>query len=294
MQEGQGMSSPKSRRGGARRKPESCLPCRKHKLKCNREVPCAACIRYHREEPCLLNPATQQETKNRHIDISARTGTAHRNAQTTLNRGAARSGQHNDREQLGVSGSHTLTEQFRSLVDSGSMYSPSIKLPELLAEASRQGSRSVAWKSILSRETKLEACRSRLASTLPSRSQCDLLVNFYHDHINWLYQTIHVPSFRKEYSAFWDTQFNDVALDWVALLFSIISLSSLHVPLAAVTVVGIPAESIRSLAHIWHEASEYALNGGDCIARPSITQIQNFSVTQLFWYANNQLETLNS
>jgi hypothetical protein len=41
-------------------------------------------------------------------------------------------------------------------------------------------------------------------------------------------------------------------------------------------------------------SSRRALRAGDFEARPCLTQLQTFSVTQLYWYATNDIETLNS
>ena len=59
------------RRGGSKRQPLSCLPCRRHKLRCDRHLPCGTCVRYCREIECRLNPAPPQKTTHRSQVIGA-------------------------------------------------------------------------------------------------------------------------------------------------------------------------------------------------------------------------------
>src|ERR1700742_2068803 len=50
-----------------RRQPLSCLPCRQHKLRCDRHVPCGTCSRYRRQGLCLQHPAP---AKGRQRDLT--------------------------------------------------------------------------------------------------------------------------------------------------------------------------------------------------------------------------------
>lgn len=191
----------------------------------------------------------------------------------------------------------SATEGFESLAKllglSSIMDGPSTSLPQILAEANRVEQIS-SWWDFLDPQNRKRLWRQQLSAVLPSRSQCDLLVNYYLEHINWIFQTIHVPSFRREYARFWDSDVHQVDLIWLSLLLTIISVSALYVPLETVEVVGCPRDSIRHLAHVWHLASQHALRAGDYEAWPCLTQLQTFSVTQLYWYATNNIETLNS
>ena len=119
-------------------------------------------------------------------------------------------------------------------------------------------------------------------------------LNYFLEHINWIFQVVHEPSFRREYAQFWEQTMGQTNLIWTSLLFTILSVSALHVPLEAVDVVGFPRHAIRNLAHVWHMASLHALRAGDYEAKPCLVQLQTFSTTQLYWYATNQIEILNS
>lgn len=309
------LETPKPRRGGGKRKPLSCLACRQHKLRCDRRIPCSTCVRYHREAQCRQNPAPPSRRGRRRCSVSEQI-----NDENTVSIGqSTRDGTQEDipppslprvavhqtvaavsnvrQRPQQISQLCSATEGFESLAKllglSSIMDGPSTSLPQILAEANRVEQIS-SWWDFLDPQNRKRLWRQQLSAVLPSRSQCDLLVNYYLEHINWIFQTIHVPSFRREYARFWDSDVHQVDLIWLSLLLTIISVSALYVPLETVEVVGCPRDSIRHLAHVWHLASQHALRAGDYEAWPCLTQLQTFSVTQLYWYATNNIETLNS
>lgn len=304
-------AAPKApRRGGGKRTPLSCLACRQHKLRCDRRVPCSTCIRYRREAQCQRNPAP---TRRHRVHIS---GELSQEPSTEL-QGRVLHHVHRQSSQAEIedgrllqneplishraisnTGSPSVSQGFMALakllglsahMDGGT--SPS--LPQLLAEANRVEPLS-SWWSFLDPQHRQKLWRQQLSAILPSRSQCDLLTNYYLEHINWIFQVIHVPSFRREYSRFWEVGVGQVDLIWLSLLLTIISVSALYVPFETVEVVGCPRDSIRHLARVWHLASQHASRAGECDAKPCLTQLQTFSVTQLYWYATNNIETMNS
>lgn len=143
------------------------------------------------------------------------------------------------------------------------------------------GDHKIQWKRVL-------------VKLVPTRTQSDILLSYFIEHINWLFQTVHIPTFRREYALFWDGKIEEVNLIWMSLLFTIISLSALYIPVDAVELVGLEKDKIRKYAHIWHHASLQALQAGDYESKPTLTQLQTFSITQLYWYATNNIEILNS
>jgi hypothetical protein len=179
-------------------------------------------------------------------------------------------------------------------LDANTAAIPASSLTQLLAEIQRANQPSLLWH-MMEGATKRRYWETQLRSVLPSRSMCDLLLNYYLDHINWIFQVTHVPSFRREYDDFWDAgEGQELDFIFTALLFTIFSVSALYIPPGAVEIFGCPQESIRDLAHIWHKASHQALLAGDFESRPCIVQLQTFSITQFYWYATNEIDTLNS
>lgn len=74
---------------------------------------------------------------------------------------------------------------------------------------------------------------------------------------------------------------DQVDLIWLSLLFTVISVSTLYVPLDSIEVVTCPRDAIRHFSHAWHWSSQHTLRAGDYDARPCFTQLQTFSVTQI-------------
>lgn len=329
QREGQGeggSESPKgaTRRVGGKRQPLSCLACRKHKLRCDRRVPCGTCVRYRREAQCRQNPAPQRSVTRR-----SRPSARPQPAEISPASSAPKGGSLNPGTEGGTGDEEDGPDDPRFVTPHGlraSIGLPHVQqdyqqlpsscsvsdglsllaifdmertswssLPQLLARAERKDKpSSSSWRAMIDTQFRRRASQQQLSSVLPSRPQCDLLLNFYLEHINWIFQTVHVPSFRREYARFWDVGMDKADFIWTSLLFTVISVSALYIPLEAVDVVGFPRASIRNLAHIWHLASSHALRAGDYEGKPCLVQLQTFSITMLYWYATNQIEVMNS
>lgn len=136
--------------------------------------------------------------------------------------------------------------------------------------------------------------KSQLLSVLPQRAQCDLLVSYYTDHMDWVYHGLHIPSFYAAYAKFWESEIGDVDIIWLSLLYTILSCGALYVPFSDAEAVGLDRSNLRHLANVWHSASRQALHAGGFEAKPCLTQLQTFLVTQLYWLATRNVETLNS
>lgn len=311
------MIAKRPQRGG--RKPLSCLACRRHKLKCDRKVPCGTCIRYHRETLCRQNPAPPKrvrpgEGERPRGDIGSETaadsetaspevvddalGAPVRASVTAVAAGAGLVPLRN-RHLASSSSSSGAVETtdvpffLRTLgLDANTTAIPVSSLTQLLAEIQRASQPSIFWH-MMEGATRRRYWETQLRGTLPSRSLCDLLLNYYLDHVNWIFQITHVPSFRREYEEFWEAE-GELDFIFTALLFTIISVSALYIPPLTVEIFGCPRESIRDLAHVWHKASHQALIAGDFESRPCIVQLQTFSITQFYWYATNAIDAMNS
>ncbi len=133
-----------------------------------------------------------------------------------------------------------------------------------------------------------------LGNLLPSQTQCDFLVSYFIENVNWIYQAVHVPSFRRQYAELWTKEVGEIDLIWLSLLYIMLSLSALYIPDSTAVAMGFEPGKISTLCHTWYSASRQALHAGDFDTRPSLYQIQTFLVSQLYWYATKKVETLNS
>ena len=316
-----------SRRHVSKRQPLSCLACRRYKLRCDRQVPCSTCVRYRRETQCRQNPAPPRKkhhgSASQRIRVSTDHGVVRQEDQFddgTPPQTVDDSGQTNSHPQIaGYSANPALlaepiaaaaannihlgrdeprfqefAERLTSLTSFVTGVIPTTTLPQLLAEISRRDSTTSLWRGLLDVPQQQQVWRKQLIAVLPSRAQCDLFVNYYFEHVNWIFQSVHEPSFRRDEAAFWNGGSENVDFIWLSLLFTTVSVSALYIPLQAPSLFGLPKESVRHLSHVWHQASQHALRAGDYEANPSLLQLQTFSVTQLYWYATDRIEALNS
>lgn len=135
-----------------------------------------------------------------------------------------------------------------------------------------------------------------LLRALPSREQCKVYVDYYFEYVDYIYHPLHNATFLLELETFWTKDSNTVDIIWVSILFMIISLSSLHLPKDIAKKLNVN-ESIFSLSQssaLWFRASRQALQAGGYDEKPTFQQLQTFSLTQLYLYATNQIELLNS
>ena len=133
-----------------------------------------------------------------------------------------------------------------------------------------------------------------LTSQLPTRSQCDLFVAFFFESINWTYQCIHGPSFRRQEQTFWSASVTEIDCIWLALLYVIMCLSALHIDPSACLALDMDASRIRGTAHHWFRLARQALHAGEYEAKPCLTQLQVFIESQIYWYAVKGVDSLNS
>ncbi|OAA61457.1 Transcription factor [Cordyceps fumosorosea ARSEF 2679] len=298
--------SGRSRKGhrGAKRQPLSCLPCRHHKLRCDRQVPCGTCVRYDRKDLCQENPAPRHANKSTSSSISPLSSEARETAAQPAGIDADTRPNLVTRQRTVQSIPPSAVRQAQTIgglsIAAAAEQLQSSRGP--CAAAHRAGTPLAAYMSQSSIWSLLDPVegssnkfwKDQLVNALPTRGQCDILTTYYFEHHNWLWLPVHAPSFRREYAHFWDTHVDEADLLWLSLLFSIISVSALYIPFEAIEIVSIPRTSIRKLARSWHLASQQALHVGEHETKPRLVQIQTFIVSRLYWFATNNFEILNS
>jgi hypothetical protein len=121
-----------------------------------------------------------------------------------------------------------------------------------------------------------------------------MLVSYFFENINWIYQAIHAPSLRDQHGKFWANDVNDIDLNWLALLYIILCLGAVYIPSQMAEAVGFEASDLPSLHRRWYAASRQALHAGGYDSKPTLVQLQVFLLSQLYWYATKNIEALNS
>lgn len=289
----------------------SCLPCREHKLKCDRHVPCQACCRYRREASCRQHPASI----SLHLDSSSQPSSREvvTQAAETFHR-ADRSPQFHPRalkSSLYDVGAHTSrTNQridsrdepfendatgFPVQVSAKEKESQEHQPPLTVSLLPQLGCIASSWSNLSWNPFHAEFYwRAQLLATLPTRNQCDMLVSYFLENINWIYHVIHVPMFRKAYGQFWDTDSNSVDVSWLSLLFIVISESALCASSDVAQAIGWSLLTVRNLSHVWYTSSRQALHASSFESKPQLVHLQTFLVTQRYWLATKNVEAMNS
>jgi hypothetical protein len=310
---------PRSRQAQKRRQ-LSCLPCRQHKLKCDRQVPCQTCIRYLRTQRCGQHPApeerllftpapvtrpaqasthlvhdgpTPHENTRGEASIETSSPSAHGTVATVARGQCIRL--RRTANSIPFQEGHSIGENTLLVSDAVGTFTHQLPvMPVLLSLPLTQPPQSF---SVQSRPKVLETkgfWKAQLVALLPTRNQCDMLVTFYMENLNLIYRVIHEPSFRQQYHHFWSLQHDQVDLIWLSLLLSILCLGSMYMPIELAEAISLDGETVRHLSHVWHSASRQALYSGGFESRPRELQLTVFVINQMYWSATNEGETLNS
>lgn len=297
----------------------SCLPCRLYKLKCDRVVPCESCCRYGREDRCRLNPppAAVMGHSGGHgspavfprvetatpPSISTRGNlplTPSSVAESFRVAGISPAADSDDFLPLGSAdarraSSHTaglLTSGFNQHHDGGPAESLTSFDGVTVASAIISRSYNLSNRTLL--DEPASYWRRYLISILPSQTQCDMLVSYFFENIAWIYQAVHAPSFRSEYAEFWTTEVDKIDLIWLALLYMMLCLGALFIPSQMAEAAGFEAADLPVLYRRWYNAARQALQAGGYESKPTLTQLQVFLVSQIYWYSTKNVEVLNS
>jgi hypothetical protein len=128
---------------------------------------------------------------------------------------------------------------------------------------------------------------------LPSKIQTNLLVDFYLQNIDYIYHSLHHPSFKKTLEEFWKNE-DDIDIGWLATLFMVLGLAAIHLPKGF---INIDSTEIDRSHKIWFGASKECVTIADSLRKSSsefnLYTLQWFSLCQLYFYATKRAEQLN-
>lgn len=305
----------------------SCLPCRTHKVKYNRAIPCDSCVRNFREVECHRNPAlttsrpgvrSYRPSEERRITTQQGAdqirSTLAQDDPPAIERASTPTVQDQDVSTPVVClASQQLQPEISSALSvaaySSLLHVTKQDLPQRVESPStyRGLPHETPWftrptglfcnldrvpSSTIHDEAKF--WRYALLDMLPAQNQCDILLSFYLENINYIYQCIHVPTFRMSYAEFWATSVEEINLIWLSLLYAILTVSALSFPVDFGELLGFEPGSFSTLSRTYYSASRQCLLAGGAEANPSLTQIQTFILLQLYWYSMEDIETLNA
>lgn len=193
------------------RKPTSCGPCRISKLRCDRQLPCGACRRRNNSHRCKYDSAgSSSPTRPTESTPTTRSFLDPRTEATT-----------SSQNPLSTEGGHN-------------------RLASAHADRESQDFTRTSWESLWQRPAQQRtmpgdqtyfpfASRSNatpgdLLDLLPPVEWCDYLLIQYFTYMAPMFHVLHEATFQRQYNSFTkDSRTDDMS--WLALLFSILSLS---------------------------------------------------------------------
>ncbi|KAH8669406.1 hypothetical protein BGZ61DRAFT_364461 [Ilyonectria robusta] len=183
------------------RKPVSCEPCRHSKLKCDRQLPCATCLRRGWQESCSYD-ATPKAT--RRFPPRKKTQPRHSRSEPESEIPVASSPEPASPQNLATL---PLTTGWDAIL---------CRPPVVTAPAPTDAPVTLPFGPSIP--------KTELLGMLPPSSICDYLISLYFIQLSPLFHVLHGPTFQGQYSAFLrDPQQVDLA--WLALVFAICSLT---------------------------------------------------------------------
>lgn len=224
-----GLNSPNSSvdpNSKRRRKPLSCEPCRHSKLRCDRQLPCATCLKRGWQDQCAYGPVASTYSDSPSSPRRQRR-TRHSAARAVVSRPQV---QDQDRPQQ---------PQLATPPDPGPVRDQSpepihhrwdniLRRPPIVEKNNNGRSGSTDGVS-LTMSFGPSIPTTDLLRMLPPDAVCEYLVSRYFAHLCPLFRVLHGPTFQKQYSAFLQDR-QQVDLSWLALLFAICSLTVKTIP----------------------------------------------------------------
>ncbi|GAP92500.1 putative Zn -C6 fungal-type DNA-binding domain [Rosellinia necatrix] len=215
------------------RKPISCEPCRRSKLRCDRKTPCVSCTRRKCVDSCvyerpsgagaarLYSESRSQPTPTPTPCPPSTGQSAAEDAQAApmpqdRTDGAATSGEPGDAASTGIWERHALTHERWEEVLQRPMNpnEPSVFAPD--DAVSRAAGVCFPFPSEPTLST------SDLLAMLPPAPSCDYLIAQFFTYMAQFFPILHGPTFQKEYAAFVADP-SAVDFSWLALLFMLLS-----------------------------------------------------------------------
>lgn len=303
------------------RRSYACGPCKKHKIRCDHGFPCGSCLRYNRQNDCRIAPATVplvskkgSVTKNAIIISNSRPLSLNIKPKPvvelepvlTIKSGPSASLSPNSDLSLGSSTEKEST--------SHTNHSHEIKIAHLttFSITTPLPKTSIYTHLGLLPEPTQEHILF-LLKLLPPKDQCKLYLDYYLENVDFIYHPLHNQSFLQQFHVFWELSIDQIDPDWLAVLFMALALGALHYPKSATEddKSNPTSESKRQnkprnltnllqVSSIWFKASRQCLKITpfpftlDSAKKPTLLALQTFCMAQLYLYATNQIELLNS
>ncbi len=137
--------------------------------------------------------------------------------------------------------------------------------------------------------------KNRLVQLIPTRAKCDAIIEVYLRNVDYIFHTVHHPTFRAELKEFYElTDVNEVNLHWLSLLFMVLAIGCLHLPKKLGKELYGDNEDTGMICENWFKASRQALQAANSDEDVQLVQLQTFSLTQGYLALTKHAELINS
>ncbi|KAM3067062.1 hypothetical protein ACMFMG_011735 [Clarireedia jacksonii] len=202
------------------RKPVSCKPCRRSKLRCDRHVPCSTCKRRDCVASCTLESHPPKQSGHHPEPVSTAgnpsliTPAAPPTPTTVDYRAAFESSNSRPTAQSPLGFAHDRWDAILRRPNSHTVPTPNIRI------------NNFDWFNDLCFPWSLgpKIQMKELLAIIPAPQTCECLISHYFQHMSPLFHILHGPTFEKDYRAFVRDPSN-TTLSWLALVFIVLSMA---------------------------------------------------------------------
>ena len=270
----------------------ACTECRKRKLKCDRQLPCASCTRRNETTSCVYERnleglqsdhghRLQAEAKLEHLEQLVQELSQSR--QTFANPDSMTSGantvQHSTDKLPNGSPYNGATHWSAMLEDIEELRSAIRENDDVYGADIDLGCDEGDGTSILFGATKPLPFQQILSQFLPLRHEADRLVAAYFRAKALVAPFVHTAHFSRLYRHFWDNP-STASLLWTSILFSILDISKRTL-----------STSSRASRDEDSNANRFAIAAAHCLAVGEYYRPQLFAVEALLLYAQSKCLT---
>lgn len=198
----------------------SCEPCRRSKLRCDRQHPCGTCQQRDRTSNCIFNarnngPSTPADESIRRLSRPLQPTSRPNNAAAMPHSAPSTRDTSED-----VGASEGLVSDPQSLDSTCARWDAVLRRPAV----DRSDSLSALENLFVPSFTLNASLKESLLQLLPSEQSCEYLISEYFMRLSPLFHILHGPTFEQQYSLFRQNPKN-TTFSWLALLFIICSVT---------------------------------------------------------------------
>ena len=258
---------------GTRRRLLSCRECSRRKIKCDKKVPCSACVGRGESRFCHRRAAAARQRPA--LDETASVGVNVLAELENLRGRLARIESTMNLDGVGEPPNHERNSEFEENGLAGAIEEAALGIGEVrrwkgalgLVDSTSSDENSLRWFTM-----PLSTC----LSTLPPQHESQALVDMFCEHLNWMCGCLHVPTLTRMHHDFW-TKPDRGQLHrgmYLAQLFALLSIAAYLLDDQQIEVIGLDVNRLRCSAPVWFDCCLATFFRCDGLIRPSLMGTQ--------------------